>query len=56
MIWMFHSKTLNNHINSIHERALKIITVESQLLKNLTKRALFPLTIYICKKNGNKNV
>ena len=24
LIWMFHSKRLNNKINSIHERALKI--------------------------------
>ena len=24
LIWMFHSKALNNKINSIHERALRI--------------------------------
>ena len=24
LVWMFHSKTLNNKINSIHERALRI--------------------------------
>ena len=24
LIWMFHSKTLNNKINFIHERALRI--------------------------------
>ena len=24
LIWMFHSRTLNNKINSIHERALRI--------------------------------
>ena len=24
LVWMFHSKTLNNKISSIHERALRI--------------------------------
>ena len=26
LVWMFHSRRLNNKINSIHERALRIIT------------------------------
>ena len=25
LIWMFHSKTLNNNINRLHERALRIV-------------------------------
>ena len=25
VVWMFHNRKLNNHINRIHERALRII-------------------------------
>ena len=25
LVWMFHSRTLNNWINKIHERALKLV-------------------------------
>ena len=25
LVWMFHSRTLNNRINKIHERALRIV-------------------------------
>ena len=25
LVWMFHSRTLNNHINKIHERSLRIV-------------------------------
>ena len=30
LIWMFHSRTLNNRINNIHERALRLIYKDSQ--------------------------
>ena len=30
LIWMFHSRTLNNKINSIHERALRITYNDNQ--------------------------
>ena len=38
LIWMFHSRTLNNKINSIHERALRIsyedyVSTYAQLLE-----------------------
>ena len=33
-IWMFHSIALNNKINSIHERAIRITYNDSQLLRN----------------------
>ena len=29
LIWMFHSRALNNKINSIHQRALRIIYNDS---------------------------
>ena len=25
LVWIFHSRTLNNHINKIHERALRMV-------------------------------
>ena len=25
LVWMFHSRKLNNHVNNIHERALRIV-------------------------------
>ena len=25
LIWMFHSRTLNNRINNLHERALRLV-------------------------------
>ena len=30
LIWMFHSRTLNNRINNIHERALKLTYKDNQ--------------------------
>ena len=30
LVWMFHSRTLNNRINKIHERALRIVYRESK--------------------------
>ena len=30
LVWMFHSRTLNNHINKIHERALRIVYNDEQ--------------------------
>ena len=32
LIWMFHSRTLNNKINRIHERALRIIYKDDTLM------------------------
>ena len=31
LVWMFHSRTLNNRINRLHERALRLAYKESQL-------------------------
>ena len=28
LVWMFHSRRINNHIGHVHERALKIIYQE----------------------------
>ena len=30
LVWMFHSRTLNNRINRIHERALRIVYSDNQ--------------------------
>ena len=30
LIWMFHSRTLNNRINNIHERALRLAYNDNQ--------------------------
>ena len=30
LIWMFHSRTLNNRINNIHERALRLTDKDNQ--------------------------
>ena len=30
LIWMFHSRTLNNRINNIHERALRLTYKDNQ--------------------------
>ena len=32
LIWMFHSRTLNNKINRLHERALRIILFRLQII------------------------
>ena len=31
LVWMFHSRTLNNRINKLHERALRLVYKDSQL-------------------------
>ena len=31
LVWMFHNRTLNNRINRLHERALRIIYKDTQL-------------------------
>ena len=31
LIWMFHSRTLNNRINRLHERALRLVYKNSTL-------------------------
>ena len=33
LIWMLHSRTLNNRINNIHERALRLTYKENKLLE-----------------------
>ena len=47
LIWMFHSRTINNKINGLHERALRIVysdfksTFESLLIKDNSFSILF---------------
>ena len=39
LIWMFHSRTLNNRINSLHERALRIVYNDNcSSFENLLKK------------------
>ena len=34
LIWMFHSRQLNNQINKIHERALRLVYKDNKLTFN----------------------
>ena len=45
LVWMFHSRKLNNRINSIHERALRIVykDTRSSFLELLTKDESFTI-------------
>ena len=39
LVWMFHSRSLNNKINTLHERALRITYGDrSSLFENLLKK------------------
>ena len=31
LVWMFHNRTLNNRINKLHERALRLVYKDSRL-------------------------
>ena len=31
LVWMFHNRTLNNKINKLHERALRIVYTDEHL-------------------------
>ena len=31
LVWMFHSRTLNNRINALHEKALRLVYKDSIL-------------------------
>ena len=58
LVWMFHSRRLNNRINHIHERALRIIyQVTIPLLKNYLEK-IGSLTIHQrnLKTVGYRNV
>ena len=45
LVWMFHSRKLNNRINSIHERALRIVykDIKSSFAELLTKDESFTI-------------
>ena len=45
LVWMFHSRKLNNRINSIHERALRIVykDTKSSFTELLTKDESFTI-------------
>ena len=41
LMWMFHSRTMNNKINRIHERTLRLVfLITSRLLMNFLKRPI----------------
>ena len=52
MVWMFHNRTLNNKINRLHERALRIVYKNA----NLTFKELLELdnSVSIHHKNIQK--
>ena len=59
LIWMFHSRTINNKINRLHERALRLVYSDynsnfDELLKknescSIHDRNVQTLAIKICK-------
>ena len=63
LIWMFHNRTMNNRINAIHERSLRIVyrdhdsTFEQLLMKdesyNIHERNLQRLATEIYKVKNN---
>ena len=55
LVWMFHSKSLNNKINSLHERALRITYSDrSSSFENLLKKELFaPKMSFYDLRNNN---
>ena len=50
LTWMFHSRTLNNKINKLHERALRLVYDK----QNLTFQELLDYSITIHHKNIQK--
>ena len=49
LIWMFHSRLINNKINRLHERCLRIVYSTNLPLKNFSKKIiLFQCTNVIC--------
>ena len=55
LVWMFHSRSLNNKINSLHERALRITYSDrSSSFENLLKKELFaPKMSFYDLRNNN---
>ena len=59
LVWMFHSRTINNKINRLHERALRLVYSDynsnfDELLKknescSIHDRNVQTLAIKICK-------
>ena len=43
LIWMLHSRTLNNKINRLHERALRIVYYKSSFSTLLEKDGSFSI-------------
>ena len=46
LIWMFHSRTLNNRINRLHERALRLVYKDSKLSFEALLEQDFSFTIH----------
>ena len=57
LIWMFHNRALNNRINKIHERALRLVYQNKNLsfseLLELDQRILQVLVMEIFKVRNN---
>ena len=55
LVWMFYSRSLNNKINSLHERALRITYSDrSSSFENLLKKELFaPKMSFYDLRNNN---
>ena len=45
LVWMCHRRTLNNRINNMHHRALRLVKTNNQALKNYCRRTILSLSI-----------
>ena len=50
LTWMYHNRTLNNKINKLHERALRIVYKDGFI--KYFKMAAFLADKYVAKKNA----
>ena len=53
LVWMFHSRTLNNRINKIHERALRLGHRKLRIWSHLLRKSLMENFIFCAVLFGN---
>ena len=53
LVWMFHSRTLNNRINKIHERALRLGHRKLRIWSHLLRKSLMESFVFCAVLFGN---
>ena len=48
LVWMFHSRILNNKISKIHERALRLGHRKLRIWSHLLRKSLMENFIFLC--------